>query len=507
MVTEIIKLKDINKSFSGVPVLSDIDITFEKGKIYGLVGENGAGKTTLSRIILGELSPDSGTIFLDGKNKESLSIKETRQAGIRMVHQELKIIPQLSITENVFIGDEILKGPFVDMRAMNAKTQELLDRVGLNLNPRTKVGILNIASRQLVEICHAINTEVRFLILDEPTSSLSKQEIEKLFNIMRDLRDQGITIIFITHRLQEIIRITQEVVVMKDGCITTVMSVKEATEEKIVKEMVGRNYEDYYNRVRNVHGDEVLRVENFTGIPSKKAKTAFNPISVSFKLHEGEVLGLAGLVGAGRTELVKMIYGEYEREKNGRIFINNQEASINNPSDALNYSMAWITEDRKKDGLILKFSIKDNIAIQNISQLMHGMFVDNNKECNLADEFISKLNIKTIGRSQKTVYLSGGNQQKVLLAKWLASNPTIIIMDEPTKGVDVGAKAEIYKIINDLTSSGIGILLISSEMPELIGMSDRIIVISEGKITGEFLREEFDEEAIMSCVSGKILIR
>lgn len=504
MGNEFLCLRGIHKSFSGVSVLEDVNLCFEAGKIYAFVGENGAGKSTLSRIITGEYIPDKGTISVDGRKCGHMTIRASRQAGIRMVQQELQIVPDLSITENVFIGDEILRGPFVDFKTMAARTQKLLDMVGLKHPPKTLVGSIDIAGRQLIEICRAINTNVRLLILDEPTSSLSNVEIDKLFDVIRKFRDQGVAIIFITHRLQEVIRLADKVVVLKDGRITAIMPIGDATEDKIISHMVGRSYQDYYNRMRTVFGKEALRLENFTGIPLKGVRNAFTPQGINLSLYEGEVLGLSGIVGSGRTELIKMIYGEYPRQKDGKIFLFGEETKIEKPRDAIKKKLGWVTEDRKKEGLILRFSIERNIAVPNLRSLMKGIFMDRGKERRMAEAYIARLNVKTTGRAQEVIYLSGGNQQKVLLGKWLASGPRILILDEPTRGIDVGAKAEIYKLINQLTAQGIAILFISSDLPEIMGMSDRILVLFEGKITGEFTRDEFDEENIMRSASGRV---
>lgn len=503
MENAVLQIANISKSFATVTVLKDISLSIQKGHVVTLVGENGAGKSTLCKIIAGNLMPDTGTLTIGEHTYENLDINQAKKVGIRMVHQELMVLPKMTIQENLFVGNELNTGIFLDKTEMNRRAHELMELVGLNIDPGTKVSEIDIAARQLVEIARALSTDAKIIILDEPTSSLSDKEIDKLFAVVNQLKERGVTFIFVSHRMKEVLRISDEIFVLKDGEFVIELDAKKATEELIVKYMVGRNYDDYYHRERTFFGDEALRLENVSGIVDKESRGAYTPQGISFSLYEGEVLGIAGLVGAGRTELIRLIFGEDEKAPGGRVFLFGKEAHIRNSKDAMRQGLAWVTEDRKSEGLILKFPIADNIALPNLSRLTPKLFVNRKKERELCEKFVKSLHIRTTGIQQQVMYLSGGNQQKVVLAKWLATQPKILILDEPTRGIDVAAKAEIYKLINELSAQGIAILLISSETPEIMGMSDRILVMNEGMISGEFVREEFSEEGIISAAIGR----
>ena len=503
MDKDILRLNNISKSFGTVNVLDDINLSVKEGSVHSLLGENGAGKSTLCRIIAGIYAPDSGSIVFDDNEHEALNLDQAQEIGISMVHQELQVLPKMTIADNLFVGNEINKGLFVDKKKTHERTGELLKKVGLNLSPDTYVRDVDIAGRQLIEIARAISVNARLVILDEPTSSLSTSEIEKLFGIVNEIKKTGVSFIFISHRLNEIFEISDEISILKDGKMVATLTPETTDEDEIVRLMVGRNYDDYYHRKRLHFGKEVLRVENMTGIPPKtdEVVNAYRPQNISFSLNEGEILGIAGLVGAGRTELIRLLFGR-DKKQHGTVYIDNEQAKIENSADAIKYGMGWVTEDRKTEGLVLKFNIVQNMVMVVQDRLKKGIFIDKKRERSLTEEYVEKLNVRTTGILQELQYLSGGNQQKVVVAKWLASRPKILVMDEPTRGIDVGAKAEIYKLMNELTSEGLAILLISSELPEIIGMSDRILVMYEGKITGEFQRDEFSEEAIMECAIG-----
>lgn len=498
----ILEVQGINKSFSTVPVLKDISLKIKKGHVVTLIGENGAGKSTLCKIIAGSYEADEGTIILDGKEYTKLSIEEAKKLGIRMVHQELLVLPQMTIQENIFVGDEIRKNGFLDKKEMRRITKELLEMVGLDFSPDTKVSELDIAARQLIEIARSLKGNAKIIILDEPTSSLSDSEIEKLFLIVRKLKEQGVSFVFISHRMQEILEISDEIFVLKDGALVKELLANESSEDEIVSLMVGRTYDDYYHRERVCFGEEVLRVEDLSGVEKKGITSAYTPQHISLSLHKGEVLEIAGLVGAGRTELVRLLFGE-DTYRDGKIYVKNQKVSIKDSKCAMDLGMAWVTEDRKSEGVILKFPVIDNLILPNLQQITKHGFVQKKLANEMYETFVKMLKIKVTGPKQKAVYLSGGNQQKVILAKWLARKPDILVLDEPTRGIDVGAKAEIYKLINELTAKGIAVLMISSELPEVMGMSDRILVMYEGKISGELMRKEFTEERIMAMAVGK----
>jgi len=504
MSNELIKLTGISKAFSNVTVLHDINLTIEAGKVYSLAGENGAGKSTLCNIISGALPPTSGTITTSRGTSAGLSLEEAKALGIRMVHQELQILQDMSIAENIFCGSEVHKLGWVRYGDMFRQASALLETVGLDIDPRTQVRHVDIAARQLIEIARAISAEAKLIILDEPTSSLSEKEVKKLFSIVRENRAKGCSFLFISHRIEELLQISDEIIILKDGGHVATLDAAATDETEIIRNMVGRSYDDFYHRERVYFGGEALRIENLSGDSSKKKfSNAYTPQDISFHLEEGEVLGIAGLVGAGRTEIIKCLFGIDARKPGCKITVHGKPVEIRTPRQALRHGIAWITEDRKTQGIILDFSILSNIALPNLDKVTGKLFVSRKKEQVLAAEYIEKLRIKTTGSAQKLKSLSGGNQQKVVISKWLARSPKIFIMDEPTRGIDVGAKTEIYKLINQLTAEGNAVLLISSELPEIMGMSDRMLIMYEGRIAGQLSREDFTEETIMTYATGR----
>jgi len=503
MGNTIIKLDNIAKSFGSVRVIENISFSIEEGKIYALAGENGAGKSTLCNIISGSLKPDEGTLYYDGKNYDHFTIQQAKEIGIKMVHQELQILPLMNVEENIFIGEEMNSYGFTNKKKMRERTQELLDMVGLSATPTTKVMDIEIAGRQLLEIARAINHNARIIILDEPTSSLSQAEIEKFFEIIKKLKKEGVSFIFISHRLEEVFELSDKIIVLKDGNKVAELNTKETNEKEIIRLMVGREYSDFYKRERKHFGRVCLELKDLTGAKEGMLNNAYIPQNISLKLEAGEVLGIAGLVGAGRTELIRMIFGELPIG-HGEIIVEGKNVKIKNSRDAIGYGMAWVTEDRKQEGLILKDDLNSNIGLPTVHKHCKHFLINDNSLKEMAKEYLEKLHVKTTGGTQKAKNLSGGNQQKVVLGKWLSTSPKILILDEPTRGIDVGAKAEIYKLINELTAEGMAILLISSELPEVMGMSDRLLVMYEGRITGELSRDEFSEEIIMQHATGRV---
>ena len=499
-----LELEGIAKDFSGVSVLKNINMKIEAGKVYGLAGENGAGKSTLCNLIVGNYAPSAGEFTMQNGKFSQLTLKQAKAAGVRMVYQELQVLPDISIAENIFVGNEVARHGVINQREMYRRTEILLREVGLDLPPQTIVRNINIAARQLVEVARANSVGAKLIILDEPTSSLSETEAKRLFEIIRRQQKQGTAFIFISHRIEELMEICDSIFVLKDGELVTELDPAVCSENDIIRNMVGRSYEDFYNRVRKFHGAEILRVERLSASADKKDySSAYPPKNVSFTLHQGEILGVAGLVGAGRTEMVKLIFGMDRKAPGSRIVINGQTVSIRDSHDAMDHGMIWVTEDRKNEGVILDFSIRENLVLPILRELQRGLFVDRRKERKLVAEYMNILKVKATGSEQKLKFLSGGNQQKVVIAKWLAANPGILVLDEPTRGIDVGAKVEIYRLLNELTANGMAVLLISSELPEVMGMSDRIIVMHEGCIAGEIARGDFSEERIMAYAIGR----
>lgn len=495
----ILEATGIMKSFSGVTVLNGAELCIEPGELHALMGENGAGKSTLMKIIMGIYTKDAGKVILDGKEVEFKSARDALDAGISMIHQELSPIPEMTVAENVFLGREQkkIKGlPFVDKKELNRKTQELLEEYNLEqfIRPSMKMKDLNIAQIQMMEIIKAVSYNSKVIIMDEPTSSLSEKETETLFEIIDSLRKKDVGIIYISHRMEEVFQLADRVSVLRDGQFIGCVKVKDASREQLINMMVGRELEGGYPRNTAQKGEVVLELKNFT------RKGVFE--NVNLKVHAGEILGMAGLVGAGRSEVMKALVGYYPLYT-GEIYLDGQKISIKHPHDAIRHHIVMASEDRKELGLVLCRSIKENVSLQNFDKLSSASFIQKIKEKKMASEYTEKMSTKMNGTDDLVSSLSGGNQQKVVLAKCLLSDPKVLIMDEPTRGIDVGAKAAIYKIMVGLAEQGIAIIMISSEMPELIGMSDRIIVMSGGKIRGELEGQEAQsQQTIMNLAFG-----
>ena len=488
MRTELLRLHNISKSFPGVQALKNVDFTLRKGEIMALVGENGAGKTTLMKILTGVHDKDEGEIFLNGKHVDIQGPLDAQNLGISIIYQELNVILNLNIIENIFIGREKKRGLFVDKKQSYQEAERLLDLVGLHIDPKTLVKDLSISQRQMVEVARALSLNAQIIVMDEPTSSLTDKETEVLFGIMRNLRQQGVSIIFISHRMNEIFQVADAVTVMRDGENVGGFYGDEVDEHEIVNLMVGREINTLFVKEETQLGDKVLDVRNLS------TKNFLH--NINFYVRQGEILGFAGLMGAGRTEVMNAIFG-VDHRSTGDIFIEGTHADIQSPEDAIRHGIGLVPEDRKNQALILGMSVKENITLAYLKRISRFDFIDKTRENLVTQEYIQRLQIKTPGSNQQVMNLSGGNQQKVVISKWLATHPKVLILDEPTRGIDVGAKKEIHSLMSHLARQGVAIIMISSEMPEILGMSDRIIVMHEGRIKGELLREEATQEKIM----------
>jgi ABC-type sugar transport system ATPase subunit len=468
-------------------ILHGVNLVLQPGTVHALMGENGAGKSTLMKVIAGVHSADSGVVLLDDKEVQIESPLKARELGIAMIHQELSSLLEMSIAENMYLSREPGKFGFVDYDKMYKDTREVLSRLGIDLDPKTKMKELRVADQQMVEIAKAISQDARVIIMDEPTSSITDKEVERLFEIIRGLKEEGVGIIYISHKMDEIFRICDEMTVLRDGTYIDTFKADEIDEDGLIRSMVGRDLGTQFPKTKVPITDTVLKVENL----SRKGEYE----DISFELHKGEILGLVGLVGAGRTELMHSIFG-MTKPDSGKIELYGKEVSFKNPKEAINHGIAYVTEDRKGEGLILPMSVEKNITLVSLGDFVKGGFLQKGQEADVVKQQVDNLKIKVARTSQPVSSLSGGNQQKVVLAKWMITNPHILIFDEPTRGIDVGAKAEIYKIMCDYVSQGNSIIMVSSEMPEAMGMSDRIIVLSNHKVSGELDRSEFDEETI-----------
>lgn len=487
------------KSFAGVTVLNGAELSIVPGELHALMGENGAGKSTLMKIIMGIYTKDAGEIRFNGQDVTFESAGDALDAGISMIHQELSPIPEMTVAENVYLGREEkkVKGlPFVNKKELNRKTQNLLNEYQLSkfIKPEMKMKDLNIAQIQMMEIVKAVSYNSKIIIMDEPTSSLSNKETEILFQIIDNLKSKNVGIIYISHRMEEVFKLADRVSVLRDGKFIGCVKVSEATPEELVNMMVGRELEGGYPKNTVIKGDVVLELKNFT------KKGVFE--NINLKVHAGEILGLSGLVGAGRSEVMGALVG-YDSFDSGEVILEGKPIKIKHPKDAINHHIIMASEDRKALGLILSRSIKENIAVQNLKKLSKNGFINQLREKKVCAEYAAQMTIKMNGIEDMASSLSGGNQQKVVLAKCMLSDPKVLIMDEPTRGIDVGAKAKIYGLMREMTKKGIAIIMISSEMPELIGMSDRVVIMAEGKVTGELEAEEAkNQQMILKLALG-----
>lgn len=485
----ILELKKINKAFPGVKALTDVDLMLNKGEVLALVGENGAGKSTLMKILSGAYKKDSGSIIFDGNEVEIQSPIHSEELGIAIIYQELNLIQRITVAENIFLGRYPKQNGVIQWNQMYEDSQNLINELGIHIDVHKMLRELSLAEQQLIEIVKAVSINAKVVIMDEPTSSLSQNETEILFEIIRKLKDKGTAIIFITHRLDEIYAICDRMTILRDGCYIGSKAVKDVTKNEMIEMMIGRKLTNQYPE-RNTHiGETILEVKNLSDGGTRVK-------NVSFQAHAGEVLGFAGLVGAGRTETMRMIFGA-DKKVSGEIFIRGKEVDIRGPRDAIRNGIGFVTENRKEEGLFLRSSIKVNTVMVALKKILKaGLYFDFKKEKAYAEEYVKKLHTATSSVNKRVMFLSGGNQQKVVLAKWLLSDADIIILDEPTRGIDVGAKREIYEIINELVAEQKVVIVVSSDMEEVIGICDRIIVMHEGVISGEVSKENFTQSTI-----------
>lgn len=494
----VLEMKNICKSFPGVKVLENVNLQIKPGEVHALMGENGAGKSTLMKILMGIYKADQGNIVLQGQETVIHGPKDAMGKGISMIHQELNTLLDMEVAENVFVGREILKKGFskmkiVDLDKMREETARYFREMSIDIDPKAKMRTLSVAEMQLVEIVKAISLNSKIIVMDEPTSAITEKEAQVLFAQIDRLKKQGVAIIYISHKMDEIFRISDTITVLRDGEWIGTKPASELDDNSLIKMMVGRELTDIYPKEPAPIGDVILEVKNLSR--GKRVK------NVSLTLRRGEVLGIAGLVGAGRSELVETIFGLYPKT-GGEIFLNGKKADIKNPKEAIKNKIALITEDRKLTGLNLIASVKENISIVSLSKMSKKGIIDKKRENEVAEKYIKELKIKTPNGNAIVGNLSGGNQQKVVLAKWLLDEPEIIIFDEPTRGIDIGAKRDIYLLINELAKEGKAVIVISSEMAEVMGISDRIVVMCEGELKGEVQRDEFSQELIMSYASN-----
>lgn len=490
-----LEMRGVSKSFPGVKALDQVNLRVRPGTVHALMGENGAGKSTLMKCLFGIYHMDEGEVYVDGEKVNINNPDEALQKGLAMVHQELQPVPARTIAENMYLGRYPTKsiGPLkvIDHATMNAEAKKWLENVKMPFDPKKKLGDLSISQMQSVEIAKAVSQEAKLIILDEPTSSLTDNEVEALFRIVRDLRDRGVSFVFISHKMAELRRISDDITIMRDGCYVGTWEMKNISDDEIVKQMVGRELTNIYPPLENEPGEILLEVNNFTSIHSNSFKNC------SFKLRKGEILGFGGLVGAQRTELMEAIFG-IRHITEGEVKLNGQKLNIKRPQDAINNGIGMITEDRRGTGILGCLSIADNVSIASLNKYLEaGIKLNKRKIEDLVQENVAKLSIKTPSSKTLIQSLSGGNQQKVIISRWLANNPDVLIMDEPTRGIDVGAKYEIYQIMIRLAKQGKGIIMISSEMPELLGVSNRVMVMCNGRITGELEGQEMTQERVM----------
>lgn len=483
-------MKSIEKSFPGVKALQNAYLELEKGEVNVILGENGAGKSTLMKILTGVYSKDSGEIFLNGEKIEVKTPKEAEKYGISIIYQEFNLLPHLRVSENIFIT-RLPKNSFgiVDEKKLFENTEKILKKLNLNINPNEIVANLSVAQQQMVEIAKALSVNCQILIMDEPTAALTESEINDLFKVIKDLKEKGVGIIYISHRMEELKHIANKVTIMRDGQYINTLNFKDTTLDEMISLMVGRSLENQFPKRKKNIGEVILEIKEL----SKRGKFK----DVSFQLKKGEILGFSGLMGAGRTEVARAIFGA-DLIDSGEIILEGKKLNIKTPRDAIKEGIAYLTEDRKKDGLLLNLSVEDNIMVSNPNSYSNNMKICNfNKSKELCEKFIKSMNIKTPNLKQEIKNLSGGNQQKAIIARWLCEEKKILMIDEPTRGIDVGAKREVYLLMNQLVEEGVSIIMISSELPEVLGMSDRVLIMREGRVTGILPVEELNQEKIM----------
>lgn len=489
-----IQMQDIHKAFGTNQVLSGVDFELKDGEVHALMGENGAGKSTLMNILIGLHERDQGTITIDGEENYFASPKEAEKLGITFIHQELNVWPEMTVLDNLFIGKEMTSSiGLLNTRQMRALAKEQFAKLSVDIPLERPAGECSVGQQQMIEIAKALMTDAKVIIMDEPTAALTEREIQKLFGVISSLKKDGVSIVYISHRMEEIFTICDRITIMRDGRTVDTQPIPQTSFDEVVRKMVGRELTERYPVRNPSYGEVVLEVRNAS------SKGLFE--NINFTVRAGEILGFSGLMGSGRTEIMRTIFG-LDTLDSGEIFIRGKKANIRKPADAVKHGIGFITEDRKDEGLVLDFSIRENMALPNLFSFSNKGFISAPKEQDFVDTLIKRLQIKTQSSETAARNLSGGNQQKVVIAKWVGIGPSVLILDEPTRGVDVGAKREIYELMNELTDRGVAIIMVSSELPEVLGMSDRIAVVHEGHISGEVAREVATQEHIMTLATG-----
>jgi ribose transport system ATP-binding protein len=490
----LLEMRNITKQYPGVLALQDVSFELRSGEVHCLLGENGAGKSTLMKILSGALRRDSGKIFIDDIEVSIQSPADSQRCGVGMIYQDFKLVPELSVAENILLGNEPKKAgtPFIDFKTMQEKAKAALSLLGEDLDPAATVNSLSVAKRQMVEIAKALSKNVRILAMDEPSASLTDHELANLFKVIKRLKSEGVGVIYISHRLEEVFEIGDRMTILRDGKFIHTCAVTDADRRSLIRWMVGRELENEYPKVDLQRAGEILRVEHVNTNILK---------DINLTVYRGEILGFSGLVGAGRTELARVIFGADPRIS-GKIFLEGKEISPRSPREAIDLGIGLLTEDRNKYGLIMQMAVRENITLSNLGAVLKGLLINRKKENDAANKFTETLRIKTPTIEQEVEHLSGGNRQKIVLARWLFTKSKVLIFDEPTVGIDVGIKFEIYNLINNLAKDGIGVIVISSDLPELLGISDRVVVMWEGKITGILDRANATQEKIMMLATG-----
>ncbi|MDC0935577.1 sugar ABC transporter ATP-binding protein [Pirellulales bacterium] len=492
----VLEARNAVKQFPGVLALDRVNFQVRSGEVHGLIGENGAGKSTLMHVLAGAQQPDEGQILLDGREVVFASTRDALDQRIAIVYQELNLVPHLTVAENIFLGRELLAGGrLIDAAEQNRRCEQLLKQLDPTIDPKSEISQLRVGQQQIVEIAKALNTKARVIFMDEPTSAISDQEAEVLFDLIESLKQEGIAIVYVSHKLDELMQICDRITILRDGRLVETVDASETDEEAIVSAMVGRKLRDLYVRTVSNCGNELLRVEQLSLSTAGSPRLSVD--QVSFHAMAGEVLGIFGLMGAGRTELLESIFGLHPRQTEGAIWIDGARCTIQCPSDAMRRGIGFVPEDRKQQGLVLQMDVQENITLANLEEMERGMMLSSRLERAHAQEHVDRLAIKTPSLQQTVQNLSGGNQQKVVLAKVLSTKPRILLLDEPTRGIDVSAKREIYVLIDELKRRGLAIVFVSSELPEILGVADRILVMCEGQKSAEFLSGEANEEALM----------
>ena len=495
MEDNILELKGITKLYPGVRALNNVSLSFRRGEVHALCGENGAGKSTLIKTISGAISPSAGEIIIEGKSYPAMTPNASREAGIAVVYQEFTLVPVLSAAENIFMGGFHKKGLVLDRKSMYDAAAKVFHRMGIELDPRVEVKDLTTGYQQIVEIAKAVSRNAKILIMDEPSAPLTTNEVEAMFNIVRVLKEEGVTIIYISHRLEEIFQLADRVSVLRDGEYIATRDIADTNKDELIQLMVGRTLSQTYPKRNCIQDEVVLEAKHLSGNGVK---------DISFQLRKGEILGLGGLVGAGRTELSEMIFGVYPIQI-GELYLHGKPIKPTSPSSAVQQGIALVPEDRKRHGIIGIMTVGDNLTLSSISKLTKGFTIDRKAQYHYAQTQVDAMEIKTPSLQQLVKNLSGGNQQKVVLGRWLGTNPDILIFDEPTRGIDVGAKAEIYKLMTKLVEEGKSIIMVSSDMEELLGMSDRLVVLHKGRYTGTLERSQFSQETVLKYSSGGVI--